>query len=462
MKTKFTLIFTLVIQSLFSQGIIFNAEKYDNLPAYEPQKSQGFANAVLPSKLSYRSYCPAVLSQGQVSTCVGWATSYALLSTQQNILMGETNFYKKQVRVMDPNFVYALIRNYNDGWCQKGTFMGDAMDVLLNNGSKPLLTPPWLSCNSTYEFDKFAIAIASIYSINHYYTLNDKSDLINTLKYSLYNKQPIAVGMNVTKSFATGSGMQYGGKWSPSAYEQIEGGHAMCIVGYDDTKYGGSFELMNSYGTEFGDNGFVWISYADMKKYMQEAYIIELNTDTYGYRKGNCSLGDCYDYYSRYKYSNGEVYEGEFSKGYRNGWGMYSYNDNSFYIGNFSNGYMHGWGIYYNSTTGYYYKTNYNYGTLQSSQYYQGFSGTEEDKKLDGLIEVLQNSIPGKSIDVKSDAYQDFMESSKPEGEPIKAEPSSGNSNENKIDQKTNTIEIPSSSNVKEKQKKKKTKKNHK
>jgi hypothetical protein len=451
MKVKLVAILLLVTNALNAQGILFDKEKYDNLPAYEPQKSQGFANAVLPSRLSYRSYCPAVLSQGQVSTCVGWATSYALLSTQQNILMGETNFYKKQVRVMDPNFVYALIRNYNDGWCQNGAFMGDAMEILLNNGSKPLLTPPWLSCNSTYEFDKFAIAIASIYSINHYYTLNDKTDLTNTLKYALYNKQPIAVGMNLTKSFTTGSGIQFG-KWSPTGSEPTGIGHAMCIVGYDDTKYGGSFELMNSYGTEFGDNGFVWISYADMKKYMQEAYIIELNTDTYGYRKGNCSLGDCNNNYSRYKYSNGEVYEGEFSKGYRNGWGMHSYNDNSFYIGNFSNGYMHGWGIYYNSTTKYYYKTNYNYGKLQSSQYYQGFSGSAEDKKLDGLIEVLQNTIPGKAVDVKSDAYQDFVETSKPEEEPQKAEEKK---EEIKTEQKSNPSIIPSEP-VKSKDKKQK------
>jgi hypothetical protein len=222
----------------------------------------------------------------------------------------------------------------------------------------------------------------------------------------------------------------------------------MCIVGYDDTKYGGSFELMNSYGTEFGDNGFVWISYADMKKYMQEAYLIELNTEQYGYRAGTCSLGDCSDYYSRYKYSNGEVYEGEFSKGYRNGWGMYSYNDNSFYIGNFSNGYMHGWGIYYNSTTKYYYKTNYSYGKLQISQYYQGFSGSVEDKKLDGLIEVLQNTIPGKSVDVKSDAYQDFVETSKPEEEPLKAE-------EIKSEQKSNPLN-PSTDPAKKKDKKQK------
>ena len=421
-KLSIYLFSTLISATLFAQGIKFDKDKYEGFPAYEPQKSQGYAAGNLPIKISYRAYCPPVLSQGQVSTCVGWATSYGLLSAQQNILMGESNFYKKQVRVMDPNFVYALIRDYSDGWCQNGTNMGDAMEVLMNYGSKPLYTPPWLSCNSTYEFDKFALAIASIYTITNFYALIDKSDLVNTLKYTLNNKKPIAVGMNVTKSFATGSGMQYG-KWTPSSSEKIEGGHAMCVIGYDDTKYGGSFELMNSYGTDFGDNGFVWISYADMKKYMQEAYIIELYTEANGFRMGNCTYGDCYSTYSRYKYSSGEVYEGGFSKGYRNGWGTLLQADNSFYIGNFSNGYKHGWGIFYSPSTGYYYKTNYNYGNLQNSTIYQGFSGTEDDKKLDGLIEVLQGMTPGKIMDIKSDTYQEFIDAAKPEDEPELAVP---------------------------------------
>ena len=97
-------------------------------------------------------------------------------------------------------------------------------------------------------------------------------------------------------------------------------------------------------------------------------------------------------------------------------------------------------------------KTNYNYGKLQSSQYYQGFSGTEEDKKLDGLIEVLQNTIPGKSVDVKSDAYQDFVETSKPEEEPQKAEEKK---EEIKTEQKSNPSIIPSEP-VKSKDKKQK------
>ncbi len=453
-KLLISLFSILISATLFTQGIKFDKEKYESLPAYEPQNSQGYATGNLPAKISYRAYCPPVLSQGQLSTCVGWATSYALLSTQQNILMGETNFYKKQVRVMDPDFVYALIREYSDGWCQNGVFMGDAMDVLKNYGSKPLYSPPWLSCNSTHEFDKFALAIASKYTINNYYTLNYKSDLINTLKSTLNNKKTIAVGMKVTKSFTTGSGMQYG-KWSPSKNENIDDiGHAMCIIGYDDAKFGGSFELMNSYGTDFGDNGFVWISYADMKKYIQEAYIIELNTETNGYRKGNCTFGDCKSTYSRYKNSNGEVYEGKFFKGFRNGWGSYLYNNNSFYIGNFSNGYKHGWGIFYNSLTGYIYKTNYNYGIHQNSSLYQGFSGTDEDKKLDGLIDVLQGIMPGKEVDIKSDAYQEFVDSSKPEEEPVKAEET--NNDIKVITEDANEQEKPEDKNKKKSKSKKK------
>lgn len=456
MKINLILVSLLISSAYIAQGIIFDKEKYENVKEYEFKNSQGFANASIPSKISYREYCPPVRSQGQVATCVGWSTSYALLSTQQNILMGETNYHRKQVRVMDPNFVYALIRDYRDGWCQNGTSMSDAMEVLLNYGAKPLFTPPWLSCNSTYQVDKFAMAIASKYAIKNYYTLKDQTNLINTLKTTLYYQMPIAIGMNVTKSFASGTGIVYG-KWSPNVNEKIEGGHAMCIIGYDDNKFGGSFEVMNSYGTQFGDNGFVWITYTDMKKYMQEAYVIELNSEGTGYRNENCSYGDCYNAYSRYKYNDGEIYEGEFTQGYRDGWGFVLHTDNSFHIGKFSKGYKNGWGIYFSPSNGYYYKTYYSYGTLKSSEIYQGFSGSEEDKKLDGLIAVLQEIVPGKVMDIKSDQYQEFIDTSKPENEPQKAEIKK---EEIKTEQKSNSSNTPATHvESKDKKQKKKRKK---
>ena len=418
MKTTTTFLFSLFVYSLsYGQGIIFDEQKYASSPTFEPNTQQGFSTSGLPSKVSFRAYCPPIQSQGQLATCVGWATSYALLSTQQNILMGETNDLRKSIRSMDPNFVYALIRNYNDKWCQDGTNMTEALEVLLNYGSKPLWTPPWLSCNSTTEFDKFAMAIASRYSPLQYYALKDKTDLVNTLKATLNNKHPLAVGMQLTNSFFTGSGVSYG-KWTPKGSEQIDGAHAMCIIGYDDNKYGGSFELMNSYGKQFGDQGFIWITYSDMIKYLREAFVIFLNDGQGGYRTGSCSFGDCYSSYSRYKYSSGEVYEGEFKNGYRDGWGVLLETSGNLYLGGFTNGYKNGGGIYFIASTRKYYKTSFSFGTLKSTIPYQGFSGSEEDQKLSEAISKMQTIMPGKVVEMDSKKYEKFINSIKPEEEP--------------------------------------------
>ena len=46
----------------------------------------------------------------------------------------------------------------------------------------------------------------------------------------------------------------------------------MVVVGYDDNQYGGSFQLMNSWGTHWGEDGFTWIRYRDFKHFVKYAY----------------------------------------------------------------------------------------------------------------------------------------------------------------------------------------------
>jgi len=55
--------------------------------------------------------------------------------------------------------------------------------------------------------------------------------------------------------------------WTPkkSEYKMWSVGHAMCIVGYDDNKYGGAFEIMNSWSTQWGNKGYTWIKYDDFQ-----------------------------------------------------------------------------------------------------------------------------------------------------------------------------------------------------
>jgi hypothetical protein len=54
----------------------------------------------------------------------------------------------------------------------------------------------------------------------------------------------------------------------------------MCIVGYDDNKFGGAFEIMNSWGKEYGDNGFIWFRYEDFAKEVKTAYALTGMEDT--------------------------------------------------------------------------------------------------------------------------------------------------------------------------------------
>jgi len=88
---------------------------------------------------------------------------------------------------------------------------------------------------------------------------------------------PVTIGFTVYDSFEgawadiphgqPGSGMM---PFPNTATEQQLGGHAVCIVGYDDTmpvagKANGRFIVRNSWGTSWGDNGYFYMPYDVIK-----------------------------------------------------------------------------------------------------------------------------------------------------------------------------------------------------
>jgi C1A family cysteine protease len=48
----------------------------------------------------------------------------------------------------------------------------------------------------------------------------------------------------------------------------------MCVIGYDDDMYGGAFEIQNSWGTGWGNDGYIWISYGTFAAFVNQAYEI--------------------------------------------------------------------------------------------------------------------------------------------------------------------------------------------
>jgi hypothetical protein len=89
---------------------------------------------------------------------------------------------------------------------------------------------------------------------------------LNNLRTVLASGMPIAYGTSLYTDFAhyRGAPSPYvgNGQWAKNRNAK-KVGHVMLIVGYNDayTPKTGAVRVQNSFGTGWGDNGFVWIAY---------------------------------------------------------------------------------------------------------------------------------------------------------------------------------------------------------
>ncbi len=224
----------------------------------------------LPSRYSLEDYCPIPQNQGQYGTCTGWATAYAFRS----ILEAVQNGWKDKTRITDesfsPLFLYARIKMPNDVNCSKGSVISDAFSQMKNIG---VAKKRDFNHMCTSFVPNNIMASASSYKIANFQTIInnsffavDQETSVRKIKKAIANRQPVVISMNVYPSFH-GSKEMWNGDISGNF-----GRHAMCVVGYDDDKYGGAFRIMNSWGTNWGDNGFVWVRYSDFCKSLNQAY----------------------------------------------------------------------------------------------------------------------------------------------------------------------------------------------
>lgn len=78
------------------------------------------------------------------------------------------------------------------------------------------------------------------------------------IKHALV-EAPVVVGLTLYASFEAKTTLATGVIPMPKRNEQVLGGHAVILVGYDDAKQ--TFILQNSWGTGVGDKGFFYLPY---------------------------------------------------------------------------------------------------------------------------------------------------------------------------------------------------------
>ncbi|MCU0448323.1 MAG: C39 family peptidase [Bernardetiaceae bacterium] len=250
----------------YSTGCLFDSAKYESVPLTVPLSRGDYR---VPSQVSLRKYCPTPQDQGATGTCTAWAAAYA----GRTILMAQRRGVSGQAVVdlgrFSPSFVYNQIRQTPD--CRYGTYIVDAMHVLKTQGT-PLFNDFGFQCErSVNPADRLKARDHLImdYKRLFLYQGGAKSAVLPGVKKSLAEGKPVIISIQCFKSWDNVRDV-----WNPPAgyNDASKGYHAVTVVGYDDQKYGGAVEIMNSWGPKWANNGFFWMRYKDFETHCVEAF----------------------------------------------------------------------------------------------------------------------------------------------------------------------------------------------
>lgn len=212
------------------------------------------AAATLKKKVDLRSMCPKTIQdQGQLGSCTANAIAAAI--GFDLLKQGLPYFFASRL------FIY-----YNER-AMEGTVKSDS-GAAIRDGIKTINTLgvcsetvwPYSDANPgpfTKKPTKAAYALAlNSKSLNYQSVPQD----LASMKACLASKTPIVVGISVYQSFESDTVAQTGVVPMPSKSEQLLGGHAVLVVGYNDSTQ--RFIVRNSWGNGWGLGGYFTIPYA--------------------------------------------------------------------------------------------------------------------------------------------------------------------------------------------------------
>lgn len=257
---------------LFSQqhssGLILDDGDYEDILVADLGSEE---SKLLPS-VSMKTYAPTPQSQGNLNNCVGWASAYCARTIIEAQQQGWLNPEYTAANAFSPGFIYRLINGNQD--CSAPVSISHAMSALTKVGAVKVtelqdICPDKIPGYLREEAAKYRIkAFRRLFQIN-----SPATTKINSIRYSLANNLPVIIGMRCPPSFDKADGQIV---WNPTESPATKNffGHAMCVVGYDDKRYGGAFEIQNSWGTDWGKGGYIWVRYDDFAAFVKYAFIM--------------------------------------------------------------------------------------------------------------------------------------------------------------------------------------------
>ena len=222
---------------------------------------------VLPKSVSLVQWFSPIEDQGNLGSCTA------------NAGVGMVEYFERRAfgKHVDASrlFLYKATRNLMREKGDTGAFLRSAMGALVLFGVPPEEYWPYNIANFDKEPTAFCYAFAQNYQSLSYYRLDPPgtppSLLLTRIKTNLAAGLPSMFGFTVYSSISQ-AGNDDGKIPFPTKGEKIEGGHAIVVAGYDDNmkiknaivggvETTGAFLIRNSWGTDWGQDGYGWLPY---------------------------------------------------------------------------------------------------------------------------------------------------------------------------------------------------------
>ncbi|MFN8349335.1 MAG: C1 family peptidase [Spirosomataceae bacterium] len=282
------------IPVLYAQGLNFNDSAYRKLP--QKPSHQVIGDHGLPPRVDWSMYVPTVINQGKLGTCVGVSTAYYMRTILEAKRLNITDREAVDALRYSPSFLYNSIKNEGDNDCSKGTEVEKALAYLKKHGVARFSEQGYPYCGQNKPLT--LAAESKILDYIRLFSLTDRPEsVVTATQKALAEGTPVIVGIQTTPSL---DDLGFWGKlwlrilqffgqapndeiglWNPAKSKVLRGGHAVCVIGYDNAKFGGAFHLVNSRGEDWGDNGFFWIRYEDYIKHAKYGFQAYLPTPSH-------------------------------------------------------------------------------------------------------------------------------------------------------------------------------------
>ena len=154
-----------------------------------------------------------------------------------------------------------------------GAYLRSTMGAMRLFGSPPESFHPYKIEDFDKEPSAFLYSFAKEFQSVRYFRLDplgtSQEKVLKRIKSFLIRKMPSMFGFTVYSSISQAS--TNGEIPFPCSEDKMDGGHAIVVTGFDDDKEivnhncghvtKGAIRIRNSWGTNWGDNGYGWLPY---------------------------------------------------------------------------------------------------------------------------------------------------------------------------------------------------------